>query len=904
MASEYLIKGKLVLDVSDASSKLNNITKETKGIETETKKTTGKIGLEWKKVGTKLSSVGKDLTRNLTLPIIGIGIAALKYASDMEEVRSKTQAVFGDSADNVLAWSKTTLDAFGVGEQAALDMASTMGDMGISMGIPNQAAADMATSLAELAGDLSSFHNISVDRANVALKGIYTGETEALKSMGIVMTEANLKQFAEDAGLVYEEMSQAEKVQLRYNFVMEQTATAHGDFAETSGSVANQSKIVKEKLKTLATNLGENLLPIAKDLLEAVSGWLDKFNALPESTQNAVLWGIGIVAAVGPVLTIIGKIITNVDLLSKAFSTGALSLSTLGWVAAALAVVAGIAAIAISIKNDYNTINADAIALKNSMDTLKSNMDSAQRDYDTDKENIIATSELANAYIETLANLEGQGELTEEGQIRYTATVNELKRIMPELNLTINEQTGFIDVGTKALYDNVKAWKANAIGQAILKKQEKEMEAVADAWIALDKAKRNSVEIDKVINSNQIEMDRLYRKTFEALGMTVEEYNKLSDRQKGNLWMEQTQETKDLQIEYIKLRDETNKLRTGQESLNSEIVKAETAYADAEAQVIDTTGVLADYTQEVAKTEGVVITATTTTEENTEALEKQEEAARKVKEAIADMAENVVNDFDKISLKGGKSLTQLTETLLLNATSYNTIINDMSELTRKGVNEEILKYLYDMGEEGYKIIHKLNTGTEKDRLAFIEGLKQAGILGKDGMITNIDDLPDEVKRILGLTEEEADTGGKSVGNSFADGIKTAVANKFEATKTSIVSFVKNLVQAGKDAEKAKSPSKLTAQEIGVPFAQGIGVGIEDGMKDVLKKVKAGTNKLVFGVSLPSPTAINQKSQSAKNTAKTASQIVQNNHFTARTLSPYEQRVQLKRLDNDLAEVFA
>ena len=171
--------------------------------------------------------------------------------------------------------------------------------------------------------------------------------------MGIVMTEANLKQFAEDAGLVYEEMSQAEKVQLRYNFVMEQTATAHGDFAETSGSVANQSKIVKEKLKTLATNLGENLLPIAKDLLEAVSGWLDKFNALPESTQNAVLWGIGIVAAVGPVLTIIGKIITNVDLLSKAFSTGALSLSTLGWVAAALAVVAGIAAIAISIKNDY-----------------------------------------------------------------------------------------------------------------------------------------------------------------------------------------------------------------------------------------------------------------------------------------------------------------------------------------------------------------------------------------------------------------------------------------------------------------------------------------------------------------------------------------------------------------------
>lgn len=118
------------------------------------------------------------------------------------------------------------------------------------------------------------------------------------------------------------------------------------------------------------------------------------------------------------------------------------------------------------------------------------------------------------------------------------------------------------------------------------------------------------------------------------------------------------------------------------------------------------------------------------------------------------------------------------------------------------------------------------------------------------------------------------------------------------------------MNAAKYQLQIKSPSKKAEKEIGVPFAQGIGVGIEDGMKEALRKIRFSTNNLVAGLSPQQnrqPTAVNIEAK--ENFARTisgqkSSSITQNNTFTAKTLSPYEQRVQLKKLDNDLAEVFA
>ena len=179
-----------------------------------------KVGKGLQDVGGTLTKVGSNLSKYVTAPVLAAGTAAVKLASDYDENLNKVEASFKDNAKEVKEWAKTATKQFGISESAALEATSLFGDMGTSMGLTTKEAALMSTGLAGLAGDLASFKNIGIDQAMTALKGIFTGETESLKSLGVVMTQANLKQFAADMGLVYDSMSEADKVTLRYQYVL------------------------------------------------------------------------------------------------------------------------------------------------------------------------------------------------------------------------------------------------------------------------------------------------------------------------------------------------------------------------------------------------------------------------------------------------------------------------------------------------------------------------------------------------------------------------------------------------------------------------------------------------------------------------------------------------------------
>ena len=172
------------------------------------------------------------MTKYITTPVLAAGTAAVKFASDYNENLNKVDASFKDSAGVVKEWAKTATEQFGLSESAALEATSLFGDMGTSMGLTTEQAAEMAISLTGLAGDLSSFKNIGISEAMTALKGVFTGETESLKELGVVMTETNLKEFADGLGLVYDEMSQTEKVTLRYQYVLDKTKNAQGDYIQ------------------------------------------------------------------------------------------------------------------------------------------------------------------------------------------------------------------------------------------------------------------------------------------------------------------------------------------------------------------------------------------------------------------------------------------------------------------------------------------------------------------------------------------------------------------------------------------------------------------------------------------------------------------------------------------------
>jgi hypothetical protein len=263
-----------------------------------------------KQFGADASRIGKKLSVGLTLPIAAAGGAAIKLASDFEESLNKVDVSFKKSSASVKEFSKTTLTQFGIAQGTALDMAAMFGDMGTSMGLTTDQAAKMSTSMVGLAGDLASFKNIQIEEATTALAAVFTGETESLKRLGIVMTEANLKQFALTQGIKknIKEMTQAEKTTLRYQYVINSTGNAQGDFARTQGGAANQMRIFTESLKEIGANLGQILLPAFTKMVTKVNGLLKAFMGLDEGTKKTILIITGIVAAVGPFLMMLGKL--------------------------------------------------------------------------------------------------------------------------------------------------------------------------------------------------------------------------------------------------------------------------------------------------------------------------------------------------------------------------------------------------------------------------------------------------------------------------------------------------------------------------------------------------------------------------------------------------------------------
>lgn len=369
-------------EVIKTESQLKNLEKQAGLCEANLSKistTAGKVGNAAEKAGQKMLPA--------TLAIAAAGTAAIKLGSDAIESSNKVDVAFGKSADQVKAFSETTLEKFGIASGSALDMASTFGDMATSMGLPTNKAADMSTKLVGLAGDLSSFKNIKLDESATALNSIFTGETESLKKLGIVMTETNLKSFALSEGIKkpIDKMSEAEKVQLRYNYVMNATKNAQGDFARTSDGAANSMRVASESAKEAGESFGVMLAPIVAKVSQLVSSLVKNFAGLDTGTKQIILTILGIVAAVAPALLIVSKIAAGISAVTKAMAlmktvTMAEAAAQTSWNAALLAnpvtwivvaIVAAVALLVIGIKHLWDTNEGFRTAVTNIWNNIK-----------------------------------------------------------------------------------------------------------------------------------------------------------------------------------------------------------------------------------------------------------------------------------------------------------------------------------------------------------------------------------------------------------------------------------------------------------------------------------------------------------------------------------------------------
>lgn len=233
-------------------------------------------------INTGLKSIKKSLSSLSKLAALAIGIraltklgvAAVTAASDLEEVQNVVDVAFGaEQVHKIEKFADTCIEAFGMSELSAKTTAGAFMSMGKAIGIPADEASDMSIALTGLTGDFASFHNISQEYAKTAMAAVYTGETETLKRYGLIVTEANLQQYALNKGIEtsVKKMDAATKTRLRYNYIMEQTAFIQGDFARTSSSWANQVRVLQQRWTQFLIVLGKGLVQVLKPIVKVLN---------------------------------------------------------------------------------------------------------------------------------------------------------------------------------------------------------------------------------------------------------------------------------------------------------------------------------------------------------------------------------------------------------------------------------------------------------------------------------------------------------------------------------------------------------------------------------------------------------------------------------------------------------
>lgn len=215
-----------------------------------------------KTVNNLISTLAKLVTTGY---IVKFGKQCIEAASNLQEVANVVDVTFGASAQKINNWAKQNAASFGLSETAAKRYAGTYGTMAKQFNMTEEQAASMAIELTKLTGDIASFYNITDQAAATKLKAVFTGETESLKELGVVMTQTQLDSYALANGWnkTTQEMTEQEKVILRYQYTFEKLGHAQGDFMRTSDGYANSVRTLKLELENLKVEVGNELIPVA-----------------------------------------------------------------------------------------------------------------------------------------------------------------------------------------------------------------------------------------------------------------------------------------------------------------------------------------------------------------------------------------------------------------------------------------------------------------------------------------------------------------------------------------------------------------------------------------------------------------------------------------------------------------
>lgn len=260
---------------------LKKVNSSVKNTASSVNKQTSAISGAFKKIGGTIAAAMSVKT------LVSFGKSCIELGSDLAEVQNVVDVTFGKASEEINKFAKNAITQFGLSETSAKRYSSTMGAMLKSMGISSDAVLDMSKNLTGLSADMASFYNLSSDEAFAKIRSGISGETEPLKQLGINMSVANLEAYALSQGInkSYNSMTQAEQATLRYNYLLSVTKDAQGDFARTSDSWANQTRILAESFNSVKASIGQGLINVFTPVIRIINKFISRLAVAAQTFQ-------------------------------------------------------------------------------------------------------------------------------------------------------------------------------------------------------------------------------------------------------------------------------------------------------------------------------------------------------------------------------------------------------------------------------------------------------------------------------------------------------------------------------------------------------------------------------------------------------------------------------------------
>jgi len=935
--------------------------KEFDGLGKKSKETSEKVKEDWKQVSSTLISTGTSMTRYVTLPLLAAGTAAVKFASDMVETTNKVNVVFGSNSSAVDKWADNSLRKMGLAKQSALDYAAAYGDLGSSMQLTDEINYKYSTSLVQLAADMASFKNISADRAQLALTAIYTGETESLKALGIVMTDANLQSFALSNGYTkqYSEMTQAEKVMLRYEFVMSSTKNSMGDFARTSSGMANQTRMLGENAKETGAILGEVVAPTVNEIITATNGLLDKVKQLNPEARETVVVAAMIAAGIGPVLVMIGKGIKAYNDIAKAVAAAnvkmQLSAGVIGAVSIAIGLLIGVAA---TIVARYNKLTEAASDLAAANKKAAEDVTDAKNALNDSLVAVDANAKMAQTYAARLTELSSVQKLDNAQRAESRYLVDQLNQLYPELNAQIDEQTGKIVGGTQAINDQILAFQNRATAAAYEAQYTAVLQANSDLLYAAAAAETERGMIAEENNTILTERTQLEKQFQAETGLSIQALSGMNAMEQDAL-ISGNKAAQGMVKRYTELGNKIDDNTVSIKALDREIEKNKTATTANEREV-------AIATETYKRMTGSSDALGDSMSETAGDIAKTGDAAAEAEAKLKDYTDETINNFAKMPRAVKMSAEQATANLVANNATMTQWMNDLSTLVERGMDEGVVAKLYEMGPQFRGVVADLASGTPEAMAAFESAMGASGDLTGKKFTTGVKNSTAEVTGTLSEASKEVDTwtsqtttdiaqvvdvgiiaklrtispawvsviadlirvnntnlvaykqsmltSGTESANNFYAGIKNTTESKYSLYYHLGFTAGRKFVQGYNDAQQSKSPAREGIKSA-KNWADGVEIGTIESTNKLVEAAQAqaripinatksalGSLPRIMGGALPVTSPVYNNTTNTTNTSVvTRGKVEQHLHYETKPLSSYERHVEQRRASQTLAK---